>query len=318
MRYMWSAFLLIAAILAASQLVAVILVTAGLLTIVLALLREQKISRLTDELSDILAIKRKSNSLAMERSLSKVFGSMLWLAIVSELIIFTALLFGLLDITVARNYALLVLVALAPLGLELELFALLRSRQQRGSETVRTAIGYATEDARALLAVIGLSLIGTIWLHIPPALSVIQILFITCLARPILSGRALQALPYKADQAWRVGLTAFIAYGSFIFFFIRHYLNPQYADAANVLTWQATSVGFLAFVACQAVLLILEAKQVPRLRLALLIVLLASIVYVPALQDLFMTASIAASDWVWVLLAGCTFAALFLLRHRSL
>lgn len=314
MRYIWSTFLLIAAVFAPNAITAIILFISGLLNLLLSLLRERRVSRLTDELSDVLAIKRKTSSVALERSLSDVQKTTMGLALVAEFIVFCALLFGALDITVARNYALLILIALAPLGLELELFALLRSKQKRESETVRTAVGYATEDAWALLAIIGLSFVGTIWFYIPPALSAMQILFITLVARPFLSGRALQALPHKTSRVWRVSLTAFIVYGSFIFFFIRHYLEPRYADATNVQVWQATSVAFAVFVACQSGLIFFEAKRLPKIRLLFLYALLAAAVY--GAGALFWSAAIGFDDWMWVLLGGSSFAAIMILLYR--
>lgn len=317
MRYIWSAFLLVAAVLAPDTATVVILLVLGSVTLLLTLLRERKVSRLTDELSDLLAVKRKTGSVAMERSLSRVQRNTLGLAIVSELIVFIALLIGQLDITVARNYALLILVALAPVGLEIELFALLRSKQKKGSETVRSAIGYASEDAHALLAVTGLSFVGTVWLNIPAALSAMQMLFILCVARPILSGRALQALPHKINQGLRVGLTACIVYGSFIFYFIRHYLEPRYADASNVAVWQATAVAFASFVACQCLLLFFETRRLPRLRLGLLALSLFVVMQVPACNAIFMSAAISAHDWVWIILAGCSYCALYILLLRA-
>lgn len=316
MRYIWSTFLLISAVLAPDAATALILVISGIITLLLAFSREQKVARLAAELSDILAIKRKSDSIALERSLGKEQRDMLALALVSLTIIFTALLFGWLDITVARHFALLVLVALAPLGLEIALAGLLRNKQKRGSETVRTAIGYAIEDARTLLVVIALSFIGTVWLAIPPALSALQVLFIIGVARPLLSGRALQALPNKADQAWRVGTTAFVVYGSYIFFYIRHYLEPQFADQTNVQVLQATTMTFLVFVACQAWLIFLEAKKLPTKRLLVLLGGLIAVVSVPAIESLFRTYSLATDDWLWVILAASTYGAVHILRLR--
>lgn len=324
-RYSWSVLLLVAAILAPDGLVTVTLLVAGSINLLLAASREQRLQRIMHDLADTLPFvftptqTSKQSSTALERSLQSLQKQLLLLAGLAELVIFTLLLLGALDLTVARNYALLVLVALAPLGLEAELAVLLRTAHKRTSETVRTAVGYAAEDARTLLAILGLSLVGTLWLQIPPALSVLQILIITCVARPLLSGRALQATPHKVDQRWRVLFSSLIVYGSFVFFFIRHYLDPRFADATNPVTWQATTVALLTFVACQAALLVLN-PQAPKsafYRAGLLLSILLVVAYLRFTQTYFMTTGPDPSDWLWITVAGLLYTALCLLQRYS-
>jgi hypothetical protein len=321
LRYAWSLLLLAAAVLAPDIPTTVTLAIAGLLTISLAVWREKRMQTLVKDLADTLSFTRPQPvyTVALERTLLHVQRTMLTLVIIAELLIFAAVLFADLDITIARNYALLVLVALAPLGLEAELAALIRGRHTHSSETVRTAVGYATEDARTLLVIIGLSFIGTLWLHIPPALSALQILFITCVARPILSGRALQATQHKTDQIWRVAFTSLVVYGGFLFFFIRHYLDPQFADVTNPVTWQATTVAMLTFIGCQAALLVFNPKA-PRAatyRGTLLLTIVIAACYTPFMQSFFMTAGPDAADWAWILIASLVFTSLYVLRIKA-
>lgn len=308
LRYTWSVLLIVAAILSPDLATTITLLIAGGANVILALLRQKRLTGVTKNVP----------SVALERSLARLQKQLIALACIAELIIFIALLLNGLDITVARNYALLVLVALAPLGLELELAAIIHAKHHKFSETVRTAVGYAAEDAHALLAVIGLSLLGTLVLHIPPALSTLQLLVITCIARPLLSGRALQATPHKVDQAWRVFFTSTVVYGSFVFFFIRHYLEPRYADTTNAIVWQATTVALVTFIACQAATLIFnpQAPKVTAYRSMALLAIVLFVVYWPGTQDYFMTAGLAAADWAWVIIAGLVYISLLLLRQQ--
>ena len=295
LRYAWPAILLVAAILSPSLTVTITLLIGALLSLAL----------ITPKI--------------LEPTLNRTRRHLLFTAAAGELLIFICLLSGQLDITVARNYALLVLIAAAPLGLELTLAWLLHLKHKHESETIRTAIGYAGEDAHALTAIIGLSLLGTLIFDIPPALSAMQLLFITCVARPLLSGRALQATPHKVDQLWRVLFTSLTVYGSFIFFFIRHYIEPHYADSINPVTWQATTLALAVFVACQAALLVFNprAPKVIVYRSLVLLGLALVVSYLPLTQDYLMTAGLAAADWVWVIIAGLFYTSLCLLQRQS-
>jgi hypothetical protein len=317
MRYAWSALLLVAAILSPGIATTITLLIAGIVTIGLAVSRELRLQVIVADLQDSLPFAKRPNTTALERNLMRTQRHLLLVVVAAELLIFVAMLAGL-DITTARNYALLVLIALAPLGLELTLSVLMRLPHKQHSETVRTALGYAVEDAYTLLGIIALSLLGTIFLHIPAAVSALQLLLITCVVRPLLSGRSLQALPHKLDRTWRVIFAVLLAYGSFVFYFIRHYLEPRYADSINVLTWQATTVTVCSLIACQLVLQIFN-PHTPRslaYRAIGLVVLMAAIAYMPVLQDYFMTGSLDTADWVWVLLTGLVFGALILLRQH--
>lgn len=255
----------------------------------------------------------------LEHNLLHIYRRLLLLAAAAELLIFVAVIVAGLDITIARNYALLALAALTPLGLEAELTVLLRARRQKTSETARTALSYATEDAYGLLVILGLSFIGTLVLHIPPALSVLQLLFITCIARPLLSGRLLQATPHTTDPRWRVAVTGVVVYGSFVFFFIRHYIEPSYADSINPVTWQATTVALLTFIACQAALPVFNprAPRVVRYRAVALLATLLVAVYVPTLNRMLMTGGPDAADWVWIIIASLVYTALCLLQVKA-
>ncbi len=318
-QYAWSLLLFIGAILAPSITTMIILLLLGSATVTLAIIRERKLQHLMQELSDMLPYARSHQSPALERSLHYVRLRQLVLLAIAEGILFVTHLLSDLDITTVRNYALLIVVALAPLGLEMELAGLLRSKHHRTSETVRTAIGYAVEDAWALLAIIGLSLVGSVWLHIPAALSALQIVFITCVARPLLSGRALQAMLHKVERSSRVLLISVVVYGSYILFFIRHYLTPQYTDSTNPISWQATTVAMVTFIACQSLLIILNprAPKVNYYRAGVLLVALLVVVYVPLSQQLFTTRGPAAADWAWSIIGGLFYVALYLLQQAS-
>jgi len=309
----------VAALLAPDPATTVILLVAGIFTVLLAISREKRTKKLADELADLLALHphHTSGSISLERNLLAVQRRLFVLVAIVEMSILIAVLLANLDVTTARNYALLALVSLSPLGLEIELAALMRLKRTRSSETVRTAIGYALEDAYILLAILACSLVGSLWLHIPPALSVLQILIITCVSRLLLSGRTLQATPHKNERFWRILFAAVTIYGSYVFFFIRHYLDPAYADIVNPVTWQATTVAMLTFIACQAILPLFNPKapRVASYRLAILVVVILLVSYVPTLQSYVMTAGPDAADWVWILIGGLFFASLVLVRQ---
>lgn len=320
-HYAWPLLLLVAAWLAPNMATRFTLAVIGVAYGILILFRNRSLTRIMQELSGLIQGRGPAapTSSTLDRSLLRLHRHLLLLVAAAELLIFVITILGQLDVTVARNYALLTLAALATFGLEMELAVLVRSRRKRSSESVSTALSYATEDAYTLLAIIGLSLAGTLWLHIPPAQSVLQIVFITCVARPLLSGSALQKAPHRGDRRWRVLLAAFTVYGSFIFFFIRHYLEPRYADAINPVTWQATTVAMTTFIGCQAILLALNpsAPKILTYRLGILIGALLLVAYLPLLQDYLMTAGLTTFDWLWVILASLMYAALCLLQYQS-
>lgn len=321
LHYSWPLLLLVAAALAADVPTTVTLIIVAVVYAVLIFLRNRNLTRIMTELTDLIAGHRNPapSSSTLDRNFIRLHRHLLILAVSAELVVFLICVLGNLDITVARNYALLILVALATLGLEMELAVLVRGRRKRSTESVHTAFSYATEDAYALLTIVLLSLAGTLFLHIPPALSVLQILFITCIARPILSGSALQTAPHQSDRRWRVFFISAVVYGSFVFFFIRHYLEPRYADVVNPVTWQATTMAMVTFIGCQAIMLAFNPKapKVILYRLALLLAAVLVVVYVPFLHDYLMTNNLTAADWVWAIIASLLFAGFCLLQYQS-
>lgn len=321
LHYSWPLLLVVAAMLAPDVATTITLLAAAVIFGVLVLLRNKSLTRIMGELASLIAKrgKLKPTSSTLDRSLLRLHRHLLMLAAAAELIVFLVCVLGNLDITVARNYALLILVALSTLGLEMELAVLVRGQRKRSAESVSTALNYAVEDAYALLAIIGLSLVGTLWLHIPPALSALQIIFITCVARPLLSGSTLQTAPHRIERRTRVLFTSLIVYGSFVFFFIRHYLEPRYADAINPVTWQATTMALMTFIACQTIMLAFNPKapKVITYRLALLLGSMILITYVPFIQDYLMTNGLATADWAWVIVGSLLYAALCLIQYYN-
>lgn len=321
LHYSWPLLLLVAALLAADVWTTVTLLVAAVAYAVLILMRNRSLTRIMTELAGLIAgqYSPPPTSSTLDRSLLRLHRHLLFLAAAAELVILFVSVTGNLDITVARNYALLIIVALTTLGLEMELAVLVRGKRKRSAESVHTALSYAAEDAYALLAIIGLSLAGTIFWHVPPALSALQILFITVVARPILSGSALQTAPHQSDRRWRVLFISTVVYGSFVFFFIRHYLEPRYADVINPVTWQATTMALVTFIGCQTVMLAFNPKapKVIAYRLAVLLAIVLAVVYVPFLHDYLVTASLAAADWVWAIIGSVLFAAFCLLQYHS-
>ncbi|MDB5169931.1 MAG: cation-transporting P-type ATPase [Candidatus Saccharibacteria bacterium] len=321
LHYAWPLLLLVAAVLAPDVATTITLLVGAVAFAVLILLRNKGLTKIMDELAGLIANRGKlqPTSSTLDRSLLRLHRHLLLLAGLAELVVFLVCVLGDLDITVARNYALLILLALAPLGLEMELAVLVRGRRKRSAESVSTALSYAVEDAYALLAILGLSLVGTLWLDIPPALSALQLLVITCVARPLLSGSTLQRAPHRTDRRWRIFFATFTVYGTFIFFFIRHYLEPRFADLTNPITWQATTVAMVTFIACQAIMLAFNPKapKVIAYRLAILLTVVLGISYLPFVQDYLMTAGLAAADWVWVIIGSLFYAALCLLQYHT-
>lgn len=321
LHYSWPLLLVVAALLAADVPTTVTLLVLAVTYGVLILMRNRNLTRIMTELTDLIAGHRnpQPTSSTLDRSLLRLHRHLLVLAAAAELVVFLVCVLGNLDITVARNYALLIIVALATLGLEMELAVLVRGKRKRSAESVHTALSYASEDAYALLTIVGLSLAGTLFWHIPPALSALQILLVTCVARPILSGSALQTAPHQSDRRWRVFFVSAVVYGSFVFYFIRHYLEPRYADVINPVTWQATTMALITFIGCQAVMLAFNPKapKVIAYRLALLLAIVLAAVYTSFMHDYLMTGSLAASDWVWAIIGSILFAAFCLIQYHS-
>lgn len=321
LHYSWPLLLVVAALLAPDVATTITLLIAAFTFGTLVLLRNKSLTRIMDEIANLISNrgKLKPTSSTLDRSLLRLHRHLLVLAAAAELVVFLVCVLGNLDITVARNYALLILVALSTLGLEMELTVLVRGQRKRSAESVSTALSYAIEDAYALLAIIGLSLVGTLWLHIPPALSALQIVFITCVARPILSGSTLQTAPHRIERRARVLFTSLVVYGSFVFFFIRHYLEPRYADTINPITWQATTMALVTFIGCQTIMLAFNPKapKVITYRLALLLASVVAVAYLPFMQDFMMTHGLTTADWVWVIVGSVLYAALCLVQYYN-
>ncbi|HSX28565.1 MAG TPA: cation-transporting P-type ATPase [Candidatus Saccharimonadales bacterium] len=201
-----------------------------------------------------------------------------------------------------------------------------------------------TDNAGELITVL-MSLIGQAVFHVPIAIVAVQILAIDVIAQ-IFPVTALGWDPAQSNlmkdtprnvrehiingQAAAEFLTygllaASLAYTNFLFFFVRHNVNPVHVDTHLTLYTQATVLTYLTIVLCQFMNLLLvrtdehepfftsylwsNKKLLAAFGLSIFCIL--NIVYNPLVQPYFHGASLDSTDWI--LAAG---AALFYLGVR--
>jgi Ca2+-transporting ATPase len=199
-----------------------------------------------------------------------------------------------------------------------------------------------TANASELLVVV-FGLIGLSLLHVPPAISAIQILAIDIVAQilPITAlgwdsakarimhekprNRAEHIINKQAVSGF-LGfglLAAMLSYGNYLFFFVRAHLSPAYLDIANPQYLQATTITYVTLVLCLYVYLLFERADAHEKfftnylwsnkkllgAFGISLAFIGAIIYIPILQTYFRTQSLDWKDWLTAIVCAAAYFA---------
>lgn len=216
---------------------------------------------------------------------------------------------------------------------------------------ITNALRCALTGTAAEIGTVLISLAALSAFHVAPAVTAIQILAINVVAQIL----PLAALGWDTAQhnlmrdkphslrsriisrQAAAGLAGFgfvaalLAYGNYLFFFVRHQLSPQHIDASLPLYHQATTLTCVTLVLCLFVYLMFERSDRHEkfftnylwgnkkllAAFALSFLLIGSIVYSPILQAYFSTAPLDAADWLTALLCGGLYGTFRLLQRHT-
>jgi Ca2+-transporting ATPase len=205
-------------------------------------------------------------------------------------------------------------------------------------QNIRKAARCALTDNAGELITVLLGLAALTAYHIPPAISPLQILAIDVVAQilPITAlgwdaahGNLMREKPRSLKDhiinrraisgfVSFGALAAFLSYGNFLFFFIRHNLSPAYIDTANPLYMEATTLTYLTLVLCLYVYLMFERADAHEkfftsylwsnkkllIAFGLSFVLIGDIMYNPWVRPYFSAHSLGWTDWFTAILAA--------------
>lgn len=206
-----------------------------------------------------------------------------------------------------------------------------------------------TDNAGELFAIL-ISLVLQATLHIPLAITVLQILAIDVIAEafPITSlgwdkaqGRLMQEKPRRLNDHILNGETVreFIGYGllaailatiNFLLFFIRRGTTPMHIDSLSSLYAQATTLTYVTLVLCQFLnlLMVRTAEHAKffapylwsnkRLLFAfgLSLFCILNLIYNPLIQPYFKTGALRFDDWLMALVAAAIYLGVRLLQRH--
>jgi P-type Ca2+ transporter type 2C len=196
-------------------------------------------------------------------------------------------------------------------------------------------------DSAALILVILAGTYAQSRFHIPAAITLWQILVINIFLHSLsVTNTAREAhknhktenyLKYLLKILVLGGLVAGLAYGNYLYFFIRTNLSPAYLDSTSALYAQASMITCLSIFFCQFInLLMMRAdrhdnffsphlwsnKKLLRSFAAALIVILCMI-YNPWDKSHLHVGHLDVIDWLTVLLAAATYMAIRLLQRHT-
>jgi Ca2+-transporting ATPase len=216
------------------------------------------------------------------------------------------------------------------------------ARGRQSLQQLHQATSTAHADRAALLATIGLSVLGAAIFAVPTALTAMQILLIVLLlqlfpqiALGYESGSeppakaAPSASPRRFLRANWPELTGFgllaaaLTYGNYLLFFARHHVSPVDLGPLVAPHRQATTLAVATLAFCLLVHLLMRHKPVrltsdvrqiewrPRVAYLISLFLLLNVVYNPGLHHFLGTGSLTLKDWLTALIA----AGLYTLAH---
>ena len=175
-------------------------------------------------------------------------------------------------------------------------------------------------DAVALITVLIISFIMDVFVDIPPAMIIVQLLAVIVLSQayPISTlkhdkrkHKPRHHIQVKIETPAFGVMAGLITYISYLLFFAYNSLSPVFIDTTSELYKQATTVALVTLALCLAVnLFFIRADEHPRVltdhlmkNQKLLIALgvsffcILNVVYNPWLQDVFSTAEIGIVEW---------------------
>jgi magnesium-transporting ATPase (P-type) len=200
----------------------------------------------------------------------------------------------------------------------------------------------ALTDVTAILALVIISVLATLWLHLPAATSFILLLAIELLALAYpLSVLANEKKTPRRKMLIKqqlifevVGfglLTAALAYGNYLLFFVRHHTALAYMDPANPLHRQAITLVYAVMILCQlqnlAFTRVDERKKLFTRRLisnqallrafAISLFVMLNIVYNPLLKPIFGTHALDLIDWLMIIASGGLYGGARVVQRHS-
>jgi Ca2+-transporting ATPase len=190
-------------------------------------------------------------------------------------------------------------------------------------QNIRKAARCALTDNAGELFTVLIGLAGLTLFHVAPAITAIQILAIDVVA---------QILPITALGFVGFGLLAsLLAYGNFLFFFVRHGLSPRYLPTTLPLYHQATTLTYLTLVLCLYIYLMFERSDAHEkfftsylwsnkkllIAFALSFLLIGNIIYNPWVQPYFSAGPLTVLDWLTALLCAGLYMAFRLLQRHT-
>ena len=230
-------------------------------------------------------------------------------------------------------FAILLAVALVPLGLTSELALL----QRISSAPVAWIIRCAISDVGAKLSLVILGILGQVFWHIPLAITIVQIIAIDLIAQllPITALGGDRPRQFTNKVAGRLlgfgAISATLTYANFLFFFERSGISPVYLDNKSALYFHAVTLSFATIVLCRFVNILTVRSDLrkqfftrymwsnPRLgtMFAVAVFLVLFAIYYPPLQHYFDTQPLSLTDWLSALLVTAIFFGLQLLQRHT-
>ena len=203
-----------------------------------------------------------------------------------------------------------------------------------------TLSAFTSNAAELTVSLVGLA--GAALFHIPLALSVMQILAIDLIAElfPIAAlgndkadGDLMKKKPRRLsnhilnprsimDLVWSGLLIGGLAFMNYLFLFERNGISASVVPAGTPIHWKAMTITYLTIVLCQLANILMRRSQhglFTRYQFhnrqlwgayALSLTAVLSIIYIPFMQNLFLTAPLGISDWLYALGAMVIFIAI--------
>lgn len=197
-------------------------------------------------------------------------------------------------------------------------------------------------DSTALIGIVIIGLVAMVSTHVPPAITLVQVLAVELLAQALLLSALSQEkrilAPRKTAQHQIIVeiivfgiLAAVIAYINYRLFFVRNGLAPAYIDTTHPLYVQATSLTYLTLVLCQFMNLLFIRSDERKLfftdylwrnqklvqAAAVSFFMLLVIIYNPWLQSFFGTGPLGLWDWIMAILCAATYTGLRVLQRHT-